>query len=111
MDVILIRTVSSCWISGKDSAEALFSPNDTLCLPAFGHARWVKIRKEEENTTLIPGNSLGKNFRGSLLLLVCIFQSVVFGFFFPVKGLNYFLIMEEEVYFYCFRAAVQNVVI
>lgn len=111
MDVILIRAVSSCWISGKDSAEALLSPNDTLCLPPLGHARGAKIRKEEENTALIPGNSLEKNFRGFLLLLGCTFQPVVFGVFFPTRGLNYFLIMEKEVYFCCFRAAVQNVVI
>lgn len=82
MDVILIRAVSSCWISGKDSSEALLSPNDTLCLPPLGHARGAKIRKEEENTALIPGNSLEKNFRGFLLLLGCTFQPVVFGFFF-----------------------------
>lgn len=60
MDVILIRAVSSCWISGIGSAEALLSPDDTLCLPPLGRARGMKIRKEEENTTLIPGNSLEK---------------------------------------------------
>lgn len=106
----MIRAVSSCWISGKDSAEALLSPNDTLCLPRLSHGRGVKIRKEEENTTLIPGNSLEKTSE-----VFCCYWAVLFNLwwlgFFPMKGLNYFLIMEEEVYFYCFRAAVQYVVI
>lgn len=65
----------------KDSVEALLSPNDTLCLH-LGHARGTKIRKEEENTTLIPGVFLEKNFRGFLLRLSCTVQPVVFWFWF-----------------------------
>lgn len=33
---------------------------DVLCLPALGHASWAEIRKEEENISLIPSNSLKK---------------------------------------------------
>ena len=74
----MIRAVSSCWISGKNSAETVLSPNDVLCLPALGHARGAEIRKEEESISLIPGNSLEENFRGFLLLLGCTFQPGVF---------------------------------
>lgn len=76
--ITLIRAVSSCWISGKDSAEAAFSPNDVLCLPALGHSRGAEIKKEEENIYLIPGSSLEKNFRGFLLLLGRNFQPPFF---------------------------------
>lgn len=109
-NVTLIRAVSSCWISGKDSAEAVLPPNDVLCLPALGHARGAESGKEEKNVSLIPVNSLEKkNFRSFLFLLGCTFQPGVS--FFSMKGLNYFLIIEEVVYSYCCRAAVQKVVI
>lgn len=89
-NVTLIKAVSSCWESGKDSAEAALSPNYVLCLPALGHASWAEIRKEEENISLIPSNSLKKDFRDLLLLLGCTIQTPPPFFFSSFEGTKLF---------------------
>lgn len=111
-NVTLIRAVSSCWVSGKDSAEAVLSPNHVLCLSALGHARGAEIRKEEKNTSLVHVNSLGKKaFRCFLLLLGCTFQPpFIFLFLSSYEGTKLFFNNGGGSVFCCCRAAVKKIV-
>lgn len=100
-NVTLIRAVSSCWKSRTGSAEAALSPDDILCLPALGLAGGAEIRKK--NISLISDNSLKKkkNQQTTTSEVFCCCWALPFNlfdfFFSPVKELNYFLIIEEEV--------------
>lgn len=103
-NVTLIRAVSSCWISGKDSAEAALSPNDVLCLPVLGHARRAEIGKEEENISLIRGNSLEKNCCWAVPFNLFFFSCGGTKLFFNNGGGSVFLLLQGNCSKSCYLA-------